>query len=77
MNLGLANSCTWLQVYSVIVYLIVYHISTFCIVFMYMQNIHMVYEELHINNYLVLDQNASDDTYSTPCAMSFGMWTTK
>ena len=31
-----------------------------------MKHKHMVYEELHIYHYLVLDQNANYNTYSTP-----------
>ena len=31
-----------------------------------MQHKHMVYGELHRHHYLVLDQNASDDSYSAP-----------
>ena len=33
---------------------------------MYNQHKHMVYEELHILPYLVLDQNAKDNAYSAP-----------
>ena len=33
---------------------------------MYMQHKHMVYVELHIYHYLVLDQTVNDNSYSTP-----------
>ena len=38
---------------------------------MYMQHKHMVYGELHIHHYLVLDQNANDNAYSTPLRNEF------
>ena len=37
-----------------------------CISLMYMQHRHMVYKKLHIHHYLVLDQNANDNAYTTP-----------
>ena len=65
-TLILANKCTWWQVYSAFVYLMVYHISKVCPALMYMQHMHMVYGELQIYHYLVLDQNLNDNAYSTP-----------
>ena len=44
----------------------VYHISKVCITFIYMQHKHMVYGELHIHYYLVLDKNSNDNAYSNP-----------
>ena len=38
MALILANKFTWLQVYSALFYLVVYHISKVCIAFIYMQH---------------------------------------
>ena len=66
MALILANKCTWLQVHSVIFHYIVYQISKVCIALMYIQQRHMVYGEFHIYPYLVLDQNANGNAYSTP-----------
>ena len=54
------------MVYSTIVYLMVYHVSKVCLALMYIQHTHMVYGELHILPFLVLDQNENDDAYSTP-----------
>ena len=65
MALKLANTCTWLQVYSALVYLMVYQISRVCLAFMYMQHRQMVYSKLHRHHYLVLYQNASDNAYSS------------
>ena len=66
MTLGLANRCTWLQVYSVLVYFMVYHISKFHLALMYMQYMRMVYREFHRHHNLVLDQSVSDNAYSNP-----------
>ena len=44
----------------------VYQISTVCLELMYMQQKHMVYGELHIYHYLVLNQNANNNAYLTP-----------
>ena len=46
--------------------MMVYHISRFCLVLMCMQHNHMVNGKLHIHHYLVLDQNANDNSFSTP-----------
>ena len=43
-----------------------YHTSKVCLAFMYKQHTHMVYGELHILPYLVLDRNANDNAYSSP-----------
>ena len=45
--------------------MVVYHISKVCISLMYMQQNHMVYLDCHISPFLVLDQNANDNDYST------------
>ena len=58
--------CSWLQVYSALVYLMVYQISKVCLALMYIQQKHMVYGEFHRHYYLVLDQISSDNAYSTP-----------
>ena len=63
MNLGLANKCTWLQVHSVIVYLMLYQISRVYISLISMQHRHMVYLKVHRRHYLVLDQSARDSNY--------------
>ena len=60
------NKFTWWQVYSAIVCLMKYQISKVCLAFMYKQHKHMVYGELHILPYLVLYQNANDNSYLTP-----------
>ena len=62
----MAINCTWLQVYSALVYLMVYKIYKVCLALMYMQHKHMVYGKFHIHHYLVLDKNANDNSYSTP-----------
>ena len=46
--------------------MMVYHIPKVCLALMYMQHTHMVYVEFHIHHYLVLDQKANDNAYSTP-----------
>ena len=61
----MANKCTWWKFYSALVHLMVYHISKVCLALIYMQHKHMVYGKLHIYPYLVLDQNANDNAYST------------
>ena len=66
MTLEMVNNCTWLQVYSPIVYMMLYQTSKVCLALMYMQHMHMVYGELHRHHYLVLDKNASDNAYSPP-----------
>ena len=65
MTPGLANRCTWLQVYSVLAHMMVYHISKVCLALMYMQHRHMVYRELHRHHYLFY-QSASGNAYSAP-----------
>ena len=50
----------------------VYQISKVCLALMYIQHKHMVYGEFHIYPYLVLDQNANDNAYSTP--LSHEIW---
>ena len=62
----MANMCTWWQVYSAIVYLMVYRISKVCLALIYKQHNNMVYGELYILPFLVLDQNVNDNAYSTP-----------
>ena len=62
----MSNMCTWLKVYTALVHLMVYQISKICLYFMHMQHKHMVYSELHIDQYLVLDQTANVNAYSTP-----------
>ena len=46
--------------------MMVYQISKVCLALMYIQHKHMVYGKFHIYNFLVLDQNANDNAYSTP-----------
>ena len=43
-----------------------YQISKVYLAFMYKENMHMVYGELHILSYLALDQNANYNSYSAP-----------
>ena len=57
--------CTWWQVYSALVNMVVYQISKVCLVLMYMQHNNMAYGELDIYPYLVLDKNANDNSYPT------------
>ena len=52
--------------YRDLVYLLKYQISKVFIALMYKKHTHMVYGELHILPYLVLDQNANDNAYSSP-----------
>ena len=66
MTLILANRCTWLQVYIVLVYFMVYQTSKFCIALMYIQHRYMVYGEFHRHHYLVLYQISSDNASSNP-----------
>ena len=66
MDLILSNRWNWWQVYSALMYLVVYQISNVCLELMYMQHTHMVYGELYRHHYLVSDKNASDNTYSAP-----------
>ena len=72
MTLILANKCTWWQVHSALVYMIKYQISMLCTALMYMPHNHMVYGELHILPYLVLDQNANDNACLSP--LSHEVW---
>ena len=65
-TLILAQNCNWLQFYSALVYLVFYQIFKVCIALMYMQHKQMLYGELHIRHYLVLDKNANVNAYSTP-----------
>ena len=60
----MANKCSWWQVYSAIVHLVVYQISKGFLALMYIKHNQMVYGELHIYPYLVLDQNENDNSYS-------------
>ena len=62
----MANKCTWWQVYSALVHIMVYQISRVCIKLMYMQHNHMLYGKLHRHYYLVFDQYANYNAYSTP-----------
>ena len=64
MSLILANKCTWWNVYSDLVNLMVYQISKACLSCMYMKHKHRIYAELCINHYLLLDQNESYNAYS-------------
>ena len=66
MALVLANMCTWWQVFSALVYLMVYQISKVCLAFMYIQHRQIIYGKLHRHHDLVLDQNEIDNAYSTP-----------
>ena len=66
MALIMANECNWWQVYSALVYMMVYQISKVCLALIYMQHTHMVNGELHRHHYLVLYQNKNDNDYSTP-----------
>ena len=52
--------------------MIVYQVSKVCIALMYTQHNQMVYGKLHIYHYLVLDQNANDNAYST--LLSHEVW---
>ena len=60
----MANKCTWWHVYSALVYLMKYQISKVCLALIYKKYKHMVYGELHILPYLVLDKDANYNAYS-------------
>ena len=62
----MANKCTWWQFHSALVHMVVYQISKGFPALVYMQHKHMVYRVLHRHHYLVLDQNANGNSYSTP-----------
>ena len=62
----LANKCTWWQVYSALVQMMVYQISKVCLALMYIQQKYTVYGKFHLYPYLCLDQSANDNAYSTP-----------
>ena len=62
----MTNKCTWWQVYIALNYLVVYQISKVCLALMYTQHTHRVYGKFHIHYYLILDQSANDNSYSTP-----------
>ena len=49
------------------VFLMEYHKSKICSGLMYTQHMKIVCGEFHICHDLVLDQNANDNAYSTPC----------
>ena len=60
-----SNYNPW-QVSSVLVFLMVYHKSTFGKTLMYMQHRHMECVEYHICHEQVLDKNVNGNTYSAP-----------
>ena len=62
----ISSEYNWLQIGSVLVSLMVYHISKVFLALMYMQHKHMVYGELNIHRLLVLYQNENYNDYSTP-----------
>ena len=56
MTLGLVNSCTWWKIDSVIVFNVIYDIQGF---------LSLIYGELYKHHYLIFDQNANDNSYSS------------
>ena len=62
----MANKCSWWHFYSALFHLRLYQISYVCLALIYMEPKHMVYGEFYIYHYLVLDQKANDNDYSTP-----------
>ena len=62
----LANNCTWWQVYSALVFMVVYQIPKVCLALMYMKHTQIVYGKLHILPFIFLGQNENYNTYSTP-----------